>query len=177
MQRSILAIFAALALTVSLPVAAQFEEQDPQQQQLQEEQQAPGQAQSLTGTVIEWDEQQMTLTLRTDQGIQEVRVEQQGVVPQDLSQGDQVTIQAEQSPQGDLVAASVETEGAQEQFGQQQEQEFQEQELQQEEQLGQEQELQQEQEQLPATGSGLPLVGLLGLLSVAAAFGVRFLLR
>lgn len=169
MKRSILAIFAALALTVSLPVAAQFEEQDPQQQQLQQEQQAAEQAQSMTGTVIEWDQQSMILTLRTDQGIQEVRIEQQGVVPQGLTQGDQVTVQAEQNAQGQMVASSVETEGAQEQFGQQerqQEQQVQEQELQ-----------QQQQQQLPATGSELPLIGLLGLLSVAAAFGVRFLVR
>lgn len=170
MKRSILAIFAALALTVSLPVAAQFEEQDPQQQQLQQEQQAAEQAQSMTGTVIEWDQQSMILTLRTDQGIQEVRIEQQGVVPQGLTQGDQVTVRAEQNAQGQMVASSVETEGAQEQLGQQerqQEQQVQEQELQQ----------QQQQQQLPATGSGLPLIGLLGLLSVAAAFGVRFLVR
>lgn len=169
MKRSILAIFAALALTVSLPVAAQFEEQDPQQQQLQQEQQAAEQAQSMTGTVIEWDQQSMILTLRTDQGIQEVRIEQQGVVPQGLTQGDEVTVQAEQNAQGQMVASSVETEGAQEELGQQerqQEQRFQEQELQ-----------QQEQQQLPATGSGLPLIGLLGLLSVAGAFGVRFLVR
>lgn len=168
MKRSILAIFAALALTVSMPVAAQFEQDPQQQQQLQQEQQATGQSQTLTGTVIEWDEQQMTLTLRTDQGIQEVRVERPGVVPQDVSQGDEVTIEAEQNAQGDLIAASVETEGAQE-FGQQ-EPAFQEQELQQEERF-------QQDEQLPATGSELPLIGLLGLLSVGAAFGVRFFVR
>ena len=167
MKRSILAIFAALALAVSMPVAAQFEEQDPQQQQLQQEQQQQqaGQMQSMTGTVIEWDDQSMILTLRTDQGIQEVRIEDQGVLPQQgLSQGDQVTVQAQQNPQGQMVASQIQTEGAQQQRAQQQERQFQ-------------QEQQFQEQQLPATGSTLPLVGLLGLLSVAAALGVRFFAR
>ncbi|MFP3941889.1 MAG: hypothetical protein ACLF0P_16465 [Thermoanaerobaculia bacterium] len=174
MKRSILAIFAALALAVSMPVAAQFEEQEPQQQQelQQEQQQQPGQMQSMTGTVIEWDDQAMILTLRTDQGIQEVRIEDQNVLPEEgLSQGDEVTVQAQQNTQGQMVASQVQTEGAQQQQQQQlAQQQPQEQQEQQEQQQFQE-------EQLPATGSTLPLVGLLGLLSVAAALGVRFLAR
>lgn len=227
MTRHIFALFAALTLLVAVPVVAQQETTEPATDpglEAYESRTNPNAGNitdesglTLTGTVIEWNDEQ--LVLRTATGVQHIQIVTDTERPVELTAGESVSVDYTRTSSGVMIASTIRTQGtttgtetATSDFAADAEptDKSMDADLQAEAEvdasldteasydagttsdldaqadLDTETDLDTEadldttmddQESLPATGSELPLVALLGLLSVAAAVGVRKFIR
>lgn len=201
MKRSIFTVMAALALLLAMPAMAQ--EEEPYQDRTNPDARsiAPGSGLTLTGTVVEWNDEQ--LVVRTATGVEHIQIVPDTQKPVALEPGQNVSVDYTRTSQGVMIAQQIRPEGvaaettvdtessltadttagleAEADLDTEVETEFDtdvetttaDTDFESDLDTG----VDAEDESLPATGSKLPLAGLLGLLCVAAALGVRSLLR
>lgn len=223
MRHSIFSVLAVLTLLVATPALAQQEKTGTEIQPYEtrtnpDAGSITGQSGlTLTGTVVEWNDEQ--LTLHTTTGIEHIQIVPDTQHPVELTAGEDVSVDYTRTSQGVMIAQKIRTQGSvaesnvdvttrelatdtepmDESMGAEVETETQvgtgatmeddfdtdadlsaQADVDAESDLDTEADLDttmDDQDSLPATGSELPLVGLLGLLSVAAAVGVRSYLR
>lgn len=201
MRRAMFAMFAALALVLAMPAVAQ-QELDDSRTNPDARSMAPGSGLTITGTVVEVNEKQ--LTLRTATGVEHVQLVPQTDKPVELEVGETVSVDYTRTAQGILIAQKIRTEGTMDEPTAPRSDLTAETDadLETDAELRTEDRMEtdartdldtdvrtttadtaydddfradtyEQESALPATGSELPLLALLGLLSVAAAFGVR----
>lgn len=213
MKRSIFAVFAALTLLLAAPAVAQQEETELESYETRTQPGADSIAGdsglTITGTLVEWNDKQ--LTLRTTTGVEHVQIVQDTDKPVELTAGETVTVDYTRTTQGVMIAQEIRTEGATTSTDTevvtselQTDTDAMDADVQAEADVeaGIETDATtgadfdsdatvdtradfetdvdttlDDQDTLPATGSELPLVALLGLLTVAAALGVRSYIR
>lgn len=229
MKRSIFAVFAALTLLLAAPAVAQQEETELEPYESRTNPDADSITEdsglTITGTVVEWNDEQ--LTLRTTTGVEHIQILPNTDRPVELTAGENVTVDYTRTSQGVMIAQEIRAEGADTdvattelQTDTRTDTTRTETELEADvdtnldtgtttdrdldadarldTQAGLETDVDtdldteadadfradadldttlDDQDSLPATGSDLPLVALLGLLSVAAALGVRSYIR
>lgn len=107
MKRSIFAVFAVLTLLLAVPAVAQQEETrtNPDADSI-----AGNSGLTITGTVVEWNDKQ--LTLRTTTGVEHVQIVQDTDKPVELTAGETVTVDYTRTTQGVMIAQEIRTEGA-----------------------------------------------------------------
>lgn len=222
MKRSIFTIVAALALVLAAPVVAQQEE-EPYENRTNPDARsiAPGSGLTLTGTVVEWNDEQ--LVVRSATGVEHFQILPDTQKPVDLQPGQNVSVDYTRTSQGVMIAQQIRPEGVEAEVTTDTtvdttsslttETELDEPDvtagLETEADADLESDLDTDvdadldtdvetttadadfesdldadvtadtsvDESLPATGSTLPLAGLLGLLGLAAALGLRSFLR
>ena len=115
MKRAMFALFAALALVFAMPAVAQEETQDPELEAYETrtnpnaDSHAPGSGLTITGTVEEVNDEQ--LTLRTATGIQHIQLVPKTQKPVDLQVGQNVSVDYTRTGQGIMIAQKVRTGG------------------------------------------------------------------
>lgn len=200
MKRSTFTILAALALVLTVPAVAQEDLQDTRTQP-DARSIAPGSGLTITGTVVEFDEKQ--LVLRTATGVQHIQIVPNTDKPVALEVGEGVSVDYNRTSQGVMIAQKIRPEGElgapttetevrtklETDSDRDREADIDRElhtgvEVRAEADLTTDREVETgvtasdetrwDDDALPATGSKLPLLALLGLLSVAAAIGVRF---
>lgn len=200
MKRTIFTILAAFALVLAMPAVAQQDLEDTRTNP-NADSTAPGSGLTIDGTVVEWDDKQ--LVLRTTTGIQHIQLIPQTNRPVEFEVGENVSVDYTRTrqgvmiaqkirPEGELAEPSVETTATSELTVETETDGEMQAEVETDvttdfdtdvETTTADTELERETESfetesdLPATGSELPLLALLGLFSVAAAVGVRSFLR
>lgn len=202
MKRTIFTILAAFALVLAMPAVAQ-QELEESRTNPDADSIAPGSGLTITGTVVEWNDEQ--LKIRTATGIEHIQLVPRTDRPVEFEVGENVSVDYTRTSQGVMIAQKIRPQGelAEPSVEPMAETEA---ELQAEVEtdVTTEEELETDvttdfdtdvetttadteferetdafetESDLPATGSELPLLALFGLLSVAAAVGVRSFLR
>lgn len=114
MKRSIFAVFAALTLLLAAPVLAQEEttEQPPEDTRTQPDADniAGESGLTITGTVVEWNDEQ--LTLRTATGIEHIQIVPDTDRPVEFTAGENVTVDYTRTSQGVMIAQEIRPQGA-----------------------------------------------------------------
>jgi hypothetical protein len=197
MKRSIFTVIAVMSLLLAVPAVAQQEEEsrtNPDARSI-----APGSGLTITGTVVEANDKQ--LVIQTATGTEHIQIMPNTQKPVDLQPGVGVSVDYTRTTQGILIAQTIRTAGeageatadttasslTTETDADLDTDVAVETDTDVHAELDTESDLDADadtttadsslDEDLPATGSRLPLLGLLGLLTVAAALGVRSLLR
>lgn len=197
MKRSIFTVIAVMSLLLAVPAVAQQEEEsrtNPDARSI-----APGSGLTITGTVVEVNDKQLVISTAT--GAEHIQIVPNTQKPVDLQPGVGVSVDYTRTSQGILIAQTIRTAGeageatadttasslTTETDADLDTDVAVETDTDVHAELDTESDLDADadtttadsslDEDLPATGSRLPLLGLLGLLTVAAALGVRSLLR
>lgn len=197
MKRSIFTVIAVMSLLLAVPAVAQQEEEsrtNPDARSI-----APGSGLTITGTVVEVNDKQLVISTAT--GAEHIQILPDTQKPVNLQPGVGVSVDYTRTSQGVMIAQTIRTAGAAgeatvdtsasalttETDADLDTDVAVETETDVHAELDTESDLDADadtttadsslDEDLPATGSRLPLLGLLGLLTVAAALGVRSLLR
>jgi hypothetical protein len=197
MKRSIFTVIAVMSLLLAVPAVAQQEEEsrtNPDARSI-----APGSGLTITGTVVEVNDKQLVISTAT--GAEHIQILPDTQKPVNLQPGGGVSVDYTRTSQGILIAQTIRTAGeageatadttasslTTETDADLDTDVAVETETDVHAELDTESDLDADadtttadsslDEDLPATGSRLPLLGLLGLLTVAAALGVRSLLR
>jgi hypothetical protein len=197
MKRSIFTVIAVMSLLLAVPAVAQQEEEsrtNPDARSI-----APGSGLTITGTVVEVNDKQLVISTAT--GAEHIQILPDTQKPVNLQPGVGVSVDYTRTSQGVMIAQTIRTAGdaseatvdtsasslTTETDADLDTDVAVETETDVQAELDTESDLDADadtttadsslDEDLPATGSRLPLLGLLGLLTVAAALGVRSLLR
>ena len=197
MKRSIFTVIAVMSLLLAVPAVAQQEEEsrtNPDARSI-----APGSGLTITGTVVEVNDKQLVISTAT--GAEHIQILPDTQKPVNLQPGVGVSVDYTRTSQGVMIAQTIRTAGVAgeatadttasslttETDADLDTDVAVETDTDVHAELDTESDLDADadtttadsslDEDLPATGSRLPLLGLLGLLTVAAALGVRSLLR
>lgn len=114
MKRSMFALFACLALLLAAPVVAQeetAEETQPYESRTNPDARsiAGDSGLTLSGTVVEWNDKQ--LTLRTTTGVEHIQIVPDTDKPVELTAGQTVSVDYTRTSQGVMIAQEIRAEG------------------------------------------------------------------
>lgn len=114
MKRSMFALFAALTLLLAAPVLAQegtVEEPQPFAERTNPDARsiAGDSGLTLSGTVVEWNDEQ--LTLRTTTGVEHIQIVPDTDKPTNFTAGETVTVDYTRTSQGVMIAQEIRAEG------------------------------------------------------------------
>lgn len=112
MKRSMFAIFAAFALLLSAPLAAQDETVQPYESRTNPNADsiAGDSGLTITGTVAEWNDEQ--LQIKTATGIEHIQIVPNTQWSSNLTKGQEVSVDYTRTTQGVMIASKIRTSGA-----------------------------------------------------------------
>lgn len=113
MTRSIFAVFAALALVFAAPAVAQ-DTQEPEHHETRTNPDADSitgeSGLTITGTVVEWNDEQIELDTAT--GIEHIQIVPRTQWDENLTVGEEVSVDYTRTSQGVMIASKIRTGGA-----------------------------------------------------------------
>lgn len=111
MKRSMFAIFAAFALLLSAPLAAQDETVQPYESRTNPDADSitGGSGLTITGTVVEWNDEQ--LQIKTATGVEHIQIVPNTQWSSNLTEGETVSVDYTRTGQGVMIASKIRTSG------------------------------------------------------------------
>lgn len=112
MKRSMFAIFAAFALLLSAPLAAQDETVQPYESRTNPDADSitGGSGLTITGTVVEWNDEQLQIDTAT--GIEHIQIVPNTQWSSSLTEGEEVSVDYTRTSQGVMIASKIRPSGA-----------------------------------------------------------------
>ncbi len=112
MKRSMFAIFAAFALLLSAPLAAQDETVQPYESRTNPDAGsiAGDSGLTITGTVVEWNDEQLQIDTTT--GVEHIQIVPNTQWSSTLTEGQEVSVDYTRTSQGVMIASKIRTSGA-----------------------------------------------------------------
>lgn len=112
MKRSMFAIFAAFALLLSAPLAAQDETVQPYESRTNPDADsiAGESGLTITGTVVEWNDEQLQISTAT--GVEHIQIVPNTQWSSNLTKGQEVSVDYTRTGQGVMIASKIRTSGA-----------------------------------------------------------------
>lgn len=111
MKRSMFAIFAAFALLLSAPLAAQDEEVQPYEARTNPDADSivGDSGLTITGNVVEWNDEQLVLDTTT--GVEHIQIVPRTQWGMELTEGEEVSVDYTRTSQGVMIASKIRTSG------------------------------------------------------------------
>lgn len=112
MKRSMFAIFAAFALLLSAPLAAQDETVQPYESRTNPDADSitGGSGLTITGTVVEWNDEQ--LQIKTATGVEHIQIVPNTQWSSSLTEGEEVSVDYTRTGQGVMIASKIRPSGS-----------------------------------------------------------------